>query len=165
MTPRTGRLAPSCGPTVPIPISDLTLPFIIRRGPTAAGMIMVLIEAKLRLDGRRMDTVLVQALPDRPRERHVACGAFALEIVFDLDVQRGDHLGVAELPHVQVVAADDAREQTDVVFDVVHADACGHGLEQDAGCGEAERDGGGEDDDGDDEGYERVGVEAPGVVG
>lgn len=107
----------------------------------------------------------MQALAHGPRERHVARGALALEIELDLDVQRGDHFGVAELPHVQVVAADDAVELADVVFDVVDADACGDGLEQDAGRGEAEGDGGGEDDESDDEGYERVGVEAPGVVG
>lgn len=111
-----------------------------------------------------MDPVLMQAAPHRARKLHVPRRALALEIVLDLDVQGSDELGVAELPDVEVVAAQDAGEEADVFLDVVDGEPGGYGLEEDAGGGFAERDGGAEDDDGDDEGDGGVGVEAPLVV-
>lgn len=119
---------------------------------------------ELWLDGGRVDSVRVEAFADVSRKGHVPVGAFTLDVEADLDVERGDELGVAELPDVEVVAADDARKLLDVLDDVVDAEAGGHGLEEDPGGGLAERDGGEEDDDGDEQGDGRVCVVAPGVV-
>lgn len=111
-----------------------------------------------------MDSIGVEALPDVSCKGHVPVGALALDVEADLDVERGDELGVAELPDVEVVAADDSRKLLDVLDDVVDAEAGGHGLEEDPGGGLAERDGGEEDDDGDEQGDGRVCIVAPGVV-
>ena len=53
-------------------------------------------------------------------EMHVACRAgSAFDFIIDLDVEAGDDFGVAELPDVDVVAAEDSGEHFDVGFDLV----------------------------------------------
>lgn len=130
----------------------------------AAAVVVVRVEAELGLDGGGVDAVGVQAAAHRFGQFHVPRGTLAFEVEFDLDVQAADQLGVAQLPDVHVVAGHDARQVFDVRFDVFHVDADGDGLQEDARGGFAERDGGGEDYGGDDQGDGRVHVEAPAVV-
>ncbi|KAL8960634.1 MAG: hypothetical protein Q9183_005430 [Haloplaca sp. 2 TL-2023] len=108
----------------------------------------------------------MQTAPNRPRQVHIPrLPASFLEVEFHLDMQGSDFFRVAQLPHVQVVAADDAREVLDIGLDIVDGDARRDGLEEDAGSGLAEGDSGGEDDDSDDEGDAGVDVVAPGPGG
>ena len=134
-------------------------------GISAAAVVVLRVEAELGLDGGGVDAIGVQAAADSEREFHVASRALTLEVELDLDVQAADEFGVAELPDVDVVARDNAGEIFNVGLDVVNANACGNSLEKDAGGGLAERDGGCEDDGGDDKRNHRVHVEAPAVVG
>lgn len=138
---------------------------VLVAGVSAAAVIMLGVKAELGLDGGGVNTVGVEAAADGQGELHVACGALALEVEFDLDVQAADELGVAELPDVDVVAGDDAGEIFDVGFDVFDADSSRNGLQEDARGGLAERNGGGENDGSDDKRDGRVHVEAPAVVG
>lgn len=112
-----------------------------------------------------MDAEPVQTLPYLPGKMHVACRAGAFDVAVDLNVEAGDDFGVAELPDVEVVTAEDAGEFFDIGFDVVDVKADGDGLEENTAGGFTERDGAGEDDDGDEEGDARVDVVAPAVGG
>lgn len=149
-----------CGVNAAAATAAAAVIFSVLRG--GGEVAVAAVEAELGLDGGGVDAVFVEAAPDGAGELHVAGGALAFEVEFDLHVQAGDELDVAELPDVQVVAGDDAGEFLDVFFDVVDADAGGDGLEEDAGGGFAEGDGRAEDYEGDDEGDEGVGIEAVG---
>lgn len=83
----------------------------------------------------------------------------------DLDVQTSDDLRVRELPNVNVVAGDDARDVLDIFLDIVDVEVVGGGLEEDLGGRGGQGDGGAEDDEGDEERDCRVGVEAVWGVG
>lgn len=83
----------------------------------------------------------------------------------DLDVKTGDDLGVRELPDVDMVAGDNAGDVLDVLFDVVNVEMVGGGLEKDLGGRRSQRDGGAENDEGDEEGDGRISVEAVGGFG
>lgn len=100
-------------------------------GVSAAAVVVLGVEAELRLDGGGVDAVGVQATADGEREFHVASRALTLEVEFNLDVQAADKLGVAELPDVDVVARHDAGEVLDVSLDVVNTDTGGNGLQED----------------------------------
>jgi len=134
-------------------------------GVSAAAVVVLGVEAELGLDGGGVDAVGVKATADGKREFHVASRTLTLEVEFDLNVQAADKLGVTELPDVDVVARHDAREVFDVGLDVVHVDAGRDCLKENARCGFAEGNCGGQDNGSDDEGDGRVHVEAPAVVG
>lgn len=87
------------------------------------GVVVALVEAEFRLDGGRVDAVCVQTLADRTSELHVARRPLTLEVVVHLHVQGSNQLGIAELPDVEVVAADDSREIQDIVLDILNIDA------------------------------------------
>lgn len=82
-----------------------------------------------------MDAESVQTFPYLAGKIHVARGAGAFDLAVDLDVKAGDDFGVAELPDVKVMTAEDAGEFFDVVFDIVDVEADGHGLEEDPAGG------------------------------
>lgn len=136
--------------------------------PTTIGIAMVMrsIEAELGLDGGAVDAVCVKTLADGPGNLHVACrAALGGDVEGNLDVQTSDDLGVRELPDVYVVAGDDAGDILDIFLDVVDVEVVRGGLEEDLGCRGGQGDGGAEDDEGDEEGDCRVGVEAVWGVG
>lgn len=110
-----------------------------------------------------MDTVGMQTFSDGSSQLHVSGGTLAFEIESDLHVQRGDKFGVAQLPHVHVMTADDPRQFLDVVFDVFDADPRRHALEEDARGGFAEWNGGCENDQGDEQRDQWVRVVSPPV--
>lgn len=128
-------------------------------------VIVFRVEAELRLDGRRVDAVLVKAVANGTSKLHVSCRTLALEVEVDLNVQACDELGVAQLPHVEVVGTNDTRELLDVLLDVIDAQTSRDGLEQDTRGGKTERNGRSENNAGDDQRNAGVGVEAPLVVG
>ena len=97
-----------------------------------------------------MDPIPVQAFANFPRQLHVPRRSLAFEVKDELYVKRGNQLGVTQLPDVKMMGRNNARELLDVGFDVIDVDSGRYGLEEDAGCGFAERDGGCEDDEGDD---------------
>lgn len=111
-----------------------------------------------------MDAIGMQAAADFPGELHVPVGAFVFDLAAHLDVNRGDQLGIAELPHVQMVRADNAADAVDVFLDVVDAHSGGHGLQKDPGGGLAERNRRAQDDDGDDQRNAGVDVVSPRVI-
>lgn len=123
------------------------------------------VEAEFGLDGGRVHSVFVKAIADGTSKLHVSCGTFALEIKVDLDVQAGDKLGVAQLPDVDVMAADDAWQHLNVSLNVINVQTQRDSLQEDTGGGLAERNGRTKDDDGDDERNGRISVETPRVVG
>jgi hypothetical protein len=137
---------------------------VLVSGIGTATVVVLGIETELGLDGGRVDAVGVKAAADGQCQFHVTSGTFSLEVELDLDVQAADKFGVAELPDVDVVARDNTREVFDVGLDIVNADAGGDSLEENARGSLAERNGGCEDDGGDDEGNHRIHVEAPGEV-
>lgn len=122
---------------------------------------MSFIEAELRLNGRGVDAVRMEAFANCTRKLHVARRSLTLEIIIDLHMQRGNQLGVTELPHMEMVATDDAREVENVALDVFDIDAGRRSLEQDTRSSLAERNGRAEDDHSDDQRNERIGVETP----
>lgn len=63
-----------------------------------------------------------------------------------------------------MVAAQNARKEANVLFNVINGQAHRHGLQENTRSGFAKGDGGAEDDKGDDERNGGVGVKAPGVV-
>jgi hypothetical protein len=114
--------------------------------------------AKLGLDRRRMDAVGVQALTRHAGELHVSLAVGLRDVEGELHVHRRDDLGVGQLPDVHVMAAHDARERLNVLADLVEVDVFGRGLEEDLGCRHGERDARVENDEGDEERDDRVGV-------
>lgn len=128
-------------------------------------MIVVGVEAELRLNGGRVDTILVEAVANGTSKFHVSCGTFSLEVKVDLNVQTRDELGVTQLPDMQVMATNDTGEFLDVFLDVIDAETCGDCLKKDARCSLAEGDGRGENNTGDNQRNTRIGVVTPGEVG
>jgi hypothetical protein len=57
-------------------------------------MVVAGVEAELRLDGRRVNAILVEAFADLACEVHVTCRALTLEVKVDLNVQRCNKLRV-----------------------------------------------------------------------
>src|SRR4051794_18992396 len=86
---------------------------------------------ELGLDSRRVDAVGMETASHLSGQAHVSLRTFALDLGIDLEVDRGNNLGVAELPHVQMVGANNTGESSDILLDVVDAHSRGHGLEQD----------------------------------
>lgn len=128
------------------------------------GVVVLFIKAELWLDGRRVNAVCVQASPNCASELHVACRTLTLEVIVHLHVERSNQFGITELPDMKVVAAQDSREVDDIALNILNVDASGSGLEKNAGSGLAKRDGGAENDDGDDQRNQRIRVETPRVV-
>jgi len=112
----------------------------------------------LRLDGDRVDAKGMHARTYSLGKAHVLLTPVGLRVKFYLNMERRNHLGVAELPDVQLVDTFDTRNRRYVFLDLVEHDAVGNTLEQDLGGGLDQREGGQEDDDRDDEGDEGIGV-------
>ena len=95
------------------------------------------------------------------RKFHVACRALALEVKVNLDMERGNELGIRKLPNVQVMTRDDTVEIADVVGDVINRHVLRNSLEQDAGRGLAEGQGREKDDHGDEQRDGRISIHPP----
>jgi len=76
--------------------------------------------AELWLDGRRMNAILMETFTDLSSKTHISLRPFALEFERDLHVQRGNELGVGELPDMEMVAGDDVGEVGDILLDVIN---------------------------------------------
>lgn len=102
---------------------------------TRPGLVVVSgVQAELGLHGAVVDVVAVEAAFDLHGKAHPTLHAFcALEVKVELHVERGDELGARERPHVDVVAASDARERLDVLADVLDVDVFGRGLQEGTG--------------------------------
>lgn len=124
-------------------------------------VVVLRVQAELWLDGGRVNAVLMETVANGASELHVSCGTFSLEIKVDLNVQACNQLGVAQLPNMNVVAANDARQELNVFLNLVNIDAKWNSLEKDARGGLAEWNGRGENDTGDEKRDCRVQVEAP----
>lgn len=128
-------------------------------------MIVFGIKAELRLDGRRVNAVLVKTVTNCASKLHVPCRSLSLEIEVDLNVQTGNKLGVAQLPHMKVMTTDNSGKLFNVFLDVIDTEARGDGLEENARGGQAKRNGRGKDDAGNNQRNTGIGVVAPGKVG
>lgn len=117
-----------------------------------------LVEAELGLDGDTVNTVAVEALPGPFDQLHVLLAAVCIDGEGHLEMQACHHLGIRQLPDVNVVAADDARQLLDILADVLDANVFGGCLEEDSGSSEGERDRGLEDDGRDQERHGGIGV-------
>jgi hypothetical protein len=155
-------------------IAGLPVQSLTRRGSVytkvgvivgGCGVIVFGVKAEFRLDGGRVDAILVEAVANGTSKLHVSCWTLALEVEVDLNVQTCNKLGVAQLPHVEVMGTNNTGELLDVLLDVINAQTSGDSLEQDTRGGKTERDGRSENDAGDDQRNTRIGVEAPLVVG
>lgn len=109
--------------------ADIFVMIVITR-PTVPDVVVLRVQTELWLDGGRVDAVLVEAVSDRLGELHVPCRALILEVKPDLDVQTTDEFRIAELPYMNVMAANDSREILNIIFDVVDVDADRYSLEQ-----------------------------------
>jgi hypothetical protein len=99
------------------------------------------------LNRTRMNPIIMQHLPDLPNSLHILPLALLEE-----DMNGGDDLVLGELPAVELVNGDDTRDVEDRGAEVFEVDGGGDGLEENERGGFDEREGGREDDDGDDEG-------------
>lgn len=108
-----------------------------------------------------MDPEAVQTPAHLAGKVHVFRRAKALDITVHLDVQAGNDLGVAELPDVQVVTADDSGEILDILLDPSDVKMDGDRLEKDAARGFAEGDCAEKDDNGDEKRDGGVEIVAP----
>ena len=81
------------------------------------GVLVVAVEAKLRLDSCTMDTEAMQTLPRSLGQLHVLFATVGVDRECDLKVQAGDNLGIGKLPDVNVMAADDTRKTFDILTD------------------------------------------------
>ena len=54
------------------------------------------------------------------------------DLVIDFDMDRSDHIRVAELPYVQGMAVRNTRQCGNVLFDLVDVDPLGDGLQEDS---------------------------------
>lgn len=118
-------------------------------GGGLCGLLVLLVEAELGLDGGAVDAEPVETLAGAAGEFHILLATMGVDGERDLEVHAGDELGVGELPDVDVVAGDDTGEGLDVLSDLLDADILGGGLEEHARRGEGQGDRSLEDDDGD----------------
>lgn len=114
---------------------------------------------KLGLDGARVDPPSVQVGTDLGSNVHVLFGLSGRAV--DQNMDRGDDLALAELPHVKLVEVKHAVDIHDRVTHGFERDGSGNTLEQNVRGRLAERQGRVEDDDGDEERDGRVRVESP----
>ena len=84
---------------------------------------------ELRLDSARVDSVVVEDLPNPLDGGHVVGPGH------DEHVDRRDNLGLGELPAVELVDGEDARDLLDGCAEVVEGDGRGNRLEEDEGRG------------------------------
>lgn len=124
-------------------------------------MVVSNVQAEFRLNSGRVDAIFVKALADLLGKVHVACRAFMLEVEVDLDVKRGDELGIGQLPNMQMMTGDNTVKVTDVVFDVVNGEVFRNSLQQDARCSFAKWESREQNDDSDEEGNSRIGIVPP----
>lgn len=118
-----------------------------------------LVDAELGLDGGAVDAVGVEALTGLLGELHVALAALVGDGEGNLDVHGGDELGVGQLPHVHVVAADDAGEVLDVLADLRELEVVGRRLQQHLGRRARQRDRRPQDDERDEQRHCRVSIQ------
>ena len=121
-------------------------------------VVVGLIKTELGLDRSAVNAVGVEALPHPLGEDHVFLASCLGDREGDLDVHRGDNLGVRQLPDVYVVAGDDSGKALDVFTDVLNLDSLRRGLQEDLGCGKSKRECGLENDEGDEQRDSRIGV-------
>lgn len=159
---RTAALATITASITTVQQAVLLITAFARRGCIAVSIVSLVLAAtvELRLDGRRVNAIFMQTLTNGGCQLHVSLRALGAEVEVDSDVEGGDELGVGELPDMEVVAGLDTGQVLDIIADVVDFNAVRHGLEENAGCGFAERDGRAENDDCDNKRNGRVEVEA-----
>lgn len=129
------------------------------------GLLLVLCEAELGLDGGAVDAECMETLAGALGQLHVLLAAVRVDGEGNLEVHARYDLGVGQLPDVDVVAADDAGERLDVLPNLRYADVFWRRLEEHLGSGARERDAGVEDDGGDEERDGGVGVVLAGQIG
>lgn len=132
---------------------------------SVVGLLLVLREAELGLDGGAVDAECMETLAGALSQLHVLLAAVGVDGEGNLEVHARHDLGVGQLPDVDVVAADDTGERLDVFPNLRYADVFWRRLEEDLGGGARERDAGVEDDGGDEERDGRVGVVLAGQIG
>lgn len=111
-----------------------------------------------------MNTVGVKALASALGKLHILLAALSRNGEANLNVHRGDDLGVGELPDVDVVTADNARESLDVLTNIIQVDVVGSGLKENLGGCLGKGDGRLENDEGNEQRYGRISVETAGPV-
>lgn len=79
-----------------------------------------------------MYTIRSETISNDRSQLHVLLMAILDDLVIDFDMDRSDHIRVAELPYVQGMAVRNARERGDVLFDLVGVDPLGDGLQEDS---------------------------------
>lgn len=136
-----------------------------RIGRGRRGVFDITLRCKLGLDGRRVDSVGMQALSYLPSKAHVPLRALALDLSVDLDMDRSNDLGVTQLPDVEMMRTDYSGKSLDVLLDVIDTHPGRHGLEKDTRSGLTEGNGRGENDDSDHQRNARIHVESPVVIG
>lgn len=128
-------------------------------------VLVVVTQAKLRLDGGAVDAKLVEAVSCALCELHVLFAAVRIHGELDLEVHAGDNLCVRELPDMNVVAADDTRKSLDILSNILDANIFWRGLEKDARGSECKWDRSLENNEGDEERDGRISVKLARPVG
>ncbi len=87
------------------------------------------------------------------------------DFVVDFDMNRRNHIRIAQLRDVQRMAIRNSRESVDVLLNLVDIDSFGNGLEWDSRCRRTQWDSRMQDDGCDDHGHSWVGIETPAEIG
>lgn len=127
-------------------------------------MVVLRIQAELWLNGGRVNAVFVKTITNGASKLHVSGCTLSFDFEVNLDVQTGYKLGVAQLPHMKVVAADNARQKFNIFSDLVNVKTKRDSLQKDTGGGLAKWNCRGEDDDSNEERDGWIKVETPGPV-
>lgn len=91
---------------------------------------MLLVGAKLGLDGEAVDAEAMKAVFDGLGQLHPLCRTFSFEIEVELDVKSCNKSCRGQCPDMNVVTFDNARQRFDVFFNVLDRDVARYSLKQ-----------------------------------
>lgn len=112
-----------------------------------------------RLNGGRVDAMLMQDSTDIVRDEHI------IGRTFDVHMYRCDDLGLGQLPDMQLMDGAHTIDLSDGFANIIQRHMCRYALKENDGRRPDEREGGREDDDGNDKTDCGVKVIAPVALG
>lgn len=128
-------------------------------------IVVLVVTAEFGLDSGRVDAEAVETPAGRLCKLHVLLAVLSGDWEVDMDVKRGNNLGVGKLPDMNVVAADDTFQFLNVLANFLKVDVVGGSLQKDLGGRLRERDGGLEDNESNEQRDGGIGVETARPIG
>lgn len=122
-------------------------------------MLVATIEAELGLDSGAVDAKAMETLSRSLGQLHVLFAAVCVDREGNLKVQASHNLGVRELPHMDVVTADDTWQTLNVLADLGNGDVLRGRLQENSRRGSGEGNRGLQDDERNEQGDGRIAVQ------